>query len=785
MSLIKLINACLLYAFTILFPFFNILCQNTGNPQNEAGRWEKDSLRAIELLQLGDEEFEKNEIESGIEYYLRAANIFTQIKDEKNLKKAYYSIAGSYYVIEAYDKAAEYYLEIYQLEKDNSDVSAKIRILEYLSVTYLKMNEYDLSEKYYVELMLIYKTMDDVNNTIRILFNIAAIHNKLNQFERSISLNNEILSLYEEQKDTAAMSDILNNIGNDYLHIKDYNKAVDSFRRSIYFAEKAGLKDSDIADLFINLGICYQNTEDYQNSIYYLNRALKIRESEKRECEAAELRNIISLLYYYKGDLYNAGVFSQNSISSARLCTNKTLLRDCYNTYSKILKAGNDHINALNYYELYLKINDSLLLEQRMKDHELSNKRIAIEKTEKELKLKLADENLKDLELKRLRLEQEKQAQELVLLRREKELELSEKERLKQAYELTIKKHEEEIQKVKIKDLEQQKALQASELKRKEAEEKERINEIRLLETENERAKEARKRAVWMEVLISIIAILLFTGFLVTRKKNTILASQKKEIEEKNAAITDSIIYAEKIQSAVLPPPDFMKDSFDDYFILLKPRDIVSGDFYWGMKKDGISIITAADCTGHGVPGAFMSMLGMAFLNEIVNNTDNLSTDIILNELRKNVKSALRQTGQEGETKDGMDIAICTVDYGSNTLQFSGAFNPLFYVKDKELLLVKGDRMPIGIHQTKEAPFTRHVIDIKKGDTFYIFSDGYVDQFGGPEGKKIKLKRFQEIILENYKKPMDEQKQILDKIFIDWQGDQEQIDDVLVIGVRI
>ncbi len=462
MSLIKLINACLLYAFTILFPFFGILCQNTGNPKNEAGRGEKDSLQAIELLELGDEEFEKNGIESGIEYYLRAANIFTHIKDEKNLKKAYYSIAGSYYVIEAYDKAAEYYMQIYQLEKDKSDASAKIRILEYLSVTYLKMNEYDLSEKYYVELMLLYKAMGDVNNNIRILFNLAAIHNKLNQFEKSISINNEILSLYEEQKDTAAMSDILNNTGNDYLYIKDYNKAVESFRRSIYFAEKAGLKDSDIADLFINLGICYQNIEDYQNSIYYLNRALKIRESEKRECEGAELRNIIALLYYYKGDLYNAGVFSQNSISSARLCTNKTLLRDCYNTYSKILKAGNDHINALNYYELYLKINDSLLLEQRMKDHELSNKRIAIEKTEKELKLKLADENLKDLELKRLRLEQEKQAQELILLRREKELEISEKERLKQAYELKIKQHGEEIQKVKIKDLEQQKALQAS-----------------------------------------------------------------------------------------------------------------------------------------------------------------------------------------------------------------------------------------------------------------------------------------------------------------------------------
>ncbi len=785
MNPVKLKNTCLLYVFVIVFPLTGIFGQDTNNPQYKVPDAENDSLKAIEFLNLGDRHFADNEIEPAIGYYLRAANIFARAEDDKNLKTAYYRIAGSYYVIEAYDKAAEYYHEIYTIEKDKPDPGSRIRILEYMSVTFAKMNEYEQSKTYYNELLSVYKAKGDLNNTIRILSNLAGIHKKLKEYGKSISLNNEILALYEGQKDTAAMSDILNNIGNNYMFIKDYDKAVESFRRSVYFAEKAGMKDSDIADLFINLGICYQNMQDYQNSIYFLAKALKIRESEKKECEVAQLRNIISLLYYYKGDLYNAGVFSQNSIPSARLCPDKTLLRDCYNTYSKILKAGNDHINALNYYESYLKINDSLLLEQRLKDHELSNKRIDIEKTEKELKLQLADENLKDLELKRLRLEQEKQAQELVLLKREKELELSEKERLKQAYELAIKKHEEEIQKVKIKDLEQQKALQSSELKRKEAEEKERINEIKLLETENERQKEARKRAVWMEILIAIIAILLFTGFIITRKKNTVLASQKKEIEEKNAAITDSIKYAEKIQTAVLPPPDFMKDYFDDYFILFKPRDIVSGDFYWGTKKDGLSIVTAADCTGHGVPGAFMSMLGMAFLNEIVNNTDKPSTDLILNELRKNVKSALRQTGQEGETKDGMDIAICIVDYRNKTLQFSGAFNPLFLVKDNELIQVKGDRMPIAIHQKAEIPFTRHNIDIEKGDTFYIFSDGYVDQFGGPEGKKIKLKRLQEIVLENYAKPMDEQKQILEDIFTDWQGDQEQIDDVLVMGVRI
>ena len=196
-------------------------------------------------------------------------------------------------------------------------------------------------------------------------------------------------------------------------------------------------------------------------------------------------------------------------------------------------------------------------------------------------------------------------------------------------------------------------------------------------------------------------------------------------------------------------------------------------------------MIVAADCTGHGVPGAFMSMLGTAFLNEIVADMEYPESHHILDQLRMNVIEAMRQTGEEGEAKDGMDIALCVLDYDKMRLQFSGAFNPLYYIKDNELLAIKADRMPIGIHQKEVAGFTKNEIELKPGECFYLFSDGYIDQFGGPEGKKLKNKLFQELLLANHHRSMTEQKEILEKTFDDWKRGFDQIDDVLVMGIRM
>ncbi len=270
----------------------------------------------------------------------------------------------------------------------------------------------------------------------------------------------------------------------------------------------------------------------------------------------------------------------------------------------------------------------------------------------------------------------------------------------------------------------------------------------------------------------------------VVAQKNQI-EQQRDEIVKKNQDITDSIEYASKIQNAVLPKSEFTDKVLPEYFVFYRPRDIVSGDFYWIDQKDGFLIVIAADCTGHGVPGAFMSMLGVSLLNEIVNKHETTQANEILNELRDEVKHTLRQTGEEGEAKDGMDIALTVLDLGNMKMQYAGAYNPLYLFRDGELIQYKADRMPIGIYVREKPTFTNHEIDIQKGDTFYVFSDGFQDQFGGEDGSKFKAKRLKDVLASIQDKPMAEQKRILDRTFDEWKGDHEQLDDVILIGVRI
>ena len=305
-----------------------------------------------------------------------------------------------------------------------------------------------------------------------------------------------------------------------------------------------------------------------------------------------------------------------------------------------------------------------------------------------------------------------------------------------------------------------------------------------------------RQRVIIFSV-IGIAVIILGFGFITYRqyqakkKANILLEEQNIEIKQQRdqifqqkQEITDSIEYASRIQDAVLPR-DMILNKLQDHFILFKPRDIVSGDYYWMTQKDGKTVILAADCTGHGVPGAFMSMLGISFMNEIVNKSDMTQPNEILNKLRDNVVNSLHQTGEEGETQDGMDLALCVINNNKSKLQYSGAYNPLFLIRDDKLTEYKPDKMPIGIYKEKTGSFTNHEIDIREGDIFYMFSDGYVDQFGGPKAKKFMARKFKDLLLSIFHKPMKEQKEILDNILEDWKGEIDQIDDILVMGFKI
>jgi serine phosphatase RsbU (regulator of sigma subunit) len=263
------------------------------------------------------------------------------------------------------------------------------------------------------------------------------------------------------------------------------------------------------------------------------------------------------------------------------------------------------------------------------------------------------------------------------------------------------------------------------------------------------------------------------------------ITQQRDQLSVKNKEINDSIFYARNIQEALLPEENQFEKNLPDHFILFKPRDIVSGDFYWIKQIRKEVIFTAADCTGHGVPGAFMSMLGMSFLNEIVQDNKKLQPNQILNELREQVKTALKQESEETKSKDGMDMALVKLNTDTLNLEFAGAYNPLYIIRNGKLIVYKADRMPIGAQVKEENTFTNQKIKLQQGDILYMFSDGYPDQFGGPNNKKFTKKRFKELLIEISNKSLHEQKRLLDQKHKDWMGQNTQLDDILIIGVKI
>ncbi|MHC1703664.1 MAG: SpoIIE family protein phosphatase [Tenuifilaceae bacterium] len=309
-------------------------------------------------------------------------------------------------------------------------------------------------------------------------------------------------------------------------------------------------------------------------------------------------------------------------------------------------------------------------------------------------------------------------------------------------------------------------------------------------------------RTVWaiigyiiIAILVIVISVKFYTRKLeadkkrlegIVKERTAEVVSQKIEIEHKNKEITDSIVYAKRIQEALLPVKNQIEVPNLELFVFFRPKDIVSGDFYFirQIPATNTLIATAADCTGHGVPGAFMSMLGISFLNELIAKQDILHSDEILNLLRLQVIASLNPKGLHYETKDGMDISLVVYNYETNHLEFSGANNPLYYFHNGEFTEIKANKMPVGLHERCGELFQRNEITPEPGDIIYLFSDGFIDQFGGENGKKYLSKNFKEFLMGIHQKPMQEQEQLIAAESTRWRGNIDQIDDQVVMGIR-
>lgn len=496
-----------------------------------------------------------------------------------------------------------------------------------------------------------------------------------------------------------------------------------------------------------NLGVLHRNHKQYDSAEVYFLKALKGSEETQTGSQVASNLNSLGVMYQETGKIDLAIKTYEKAIEIKRgLKGRDGAVATSLNNLAEVYLENKQAEKAIKLLE------EALSLSEKSKD--LRVKLSVLEQFNKYFKIK------------------PNPARQLVML--------------KEIVELQEKIYNSEISD----QMSRLEAVYQNEKKSKEiAEEKLKNN---TLQKDIEHKNRERNIFIVGTVLLLILLMVAFRMYLEVRKvnkvlntKNEVINNQKTIVEHQNKEIIDSINYAQRIQQAILPSSEDFEKTVGGAFVFFKPKDIVSGDFYWCCEKNGYVFYAVVDCTGHGVPGGFMSMLATSFLSEIIIEKSIVEPAEILNNLKDKIVVSLKQKGVSGENRDGMDMNICRLDRNRNQLVVGAANNPVWIKRGEEIIVVKADKIPVGYSDAIDKKFTQQTIEIKTGDLIYSFTDGYADQFGGPAGKKFKYKQLLDLFISISGKSMEEQKEALASLFMTWKGALEQVDDVCVIGVKV
>lgn len=575
---------------------------------------------------------------------------------------------------------------------------------------------------------------------------VGAFYSDMGYAERAVEFHLKAIRLY------AFLPDAKIGLGNAYLNIArvynsmgDYEKTIEYDLQALpLFKQKSYYKG--LATLYGNLGLVYSLKLDIDSAIHYYTKSLALNTNLKDSINIARLYFQLGYMWHRKKLESRADEYIQRSIA--------------------ILLRNNSEYNLIS---AYAALGDTKKEQGKIDE--------AIDAYRKSLVYALKSGQATDIKGNYFELYQ--------LYEKKGDTEQAYFYfKLYVRYKDTVMS-EDNLNKIKLTEAKYENKNKQKEIERLQL-------ETRNKQLEAEKQKWLRNAFVFMLLLAVLSVIILNKQSQERRKNNLILEKKNKLISEQNKDITDSINYAQKIQQALLPSSESIRNLFPNSFIFFQPRNVVSGDFYWASAHKDSAIIAAVDCTGHGVPGAFMSMIGNTLLNQIVNESEIIRPAEILFHLCDEVIKSLKQTGASGESRDGMDIALCTLKPLSKTaenrnylLEFSGANNPLIVIKQGVLTEYKGDKQPIGIYSGTPKPFSSLSLELESGDLIYLYSDGYADQFGGPQNKKFKYSQLKELLVTIAKLPMHDQCERLKTQFENWKANNEQVDDVLVIGIKI
>jgi tetratricopeptide (TPR) repeat protein len=676
--------------------------------------------------------------EKAIKQTEKGLKISESIADKEGIGAAYMNLGTIYQNLGESDKAIENFEKSLKIFESLTDKKSAATILYNIGDVY-KFTDAKKAEEYY-QRSLDYRT--EINNTEGIAFcyvGFGEICRNNGEILKAIDYYNKALKILEASNNTGSMAEVYNNLGGTYMLQGDNDKGLEYFKKALKYFE-ANADTFSVATGLNNIGTIYFNKKNYLLAEQYYTKSLRIREKINDK----------------KGIAY-----SYSALCSINTVAEKYAIADeyCHRSLQMAIEVGDEALEAtantklVQFYLPQGKINEAY--KYGMQGLALSKKLQFPAYIREAAKYMAAVYVKKNDPAKAL-----------------------------ETYSLYIQ----------MKDSVTNKSTRTASLRSQLNYEYEKKEAVLVEQQEKERIiaeEKARQQKIiiWSIIgglsLTLIFAIIIFNRLKLTRQQKQIIEHQKHEVEEKHKEITDSINYAERIQRSFLATKEILNENLKDHFVFFQPKDVVSGDFYWACKlsNNNFALVTA-DSTGHGVPGAIMSILNISCLENAVKAGVTQASEI-LDHTRINIIERLKKDGSAEGGKDGMDASLICFDFNNNQLSYAAANNPVWVIRNNEIIELPCDKMPVGKHDKDKTPFTQHNFDLIKEDMVYTLTDGMPDQFGGPKGKKFMYKKLKELLIKISNEPMAKQKQILTEALQNWKGNLEQVDDVCVIGVRV
>ncbi len=672
-------------------------------------------------------------------------------------------------------------------------------IYQKLAVSNYYLAQLNRAVEYAQKGIKISKSYNNLESEANLANIIASSLKRKGELDTAIHYFNRIVEIAKELNDKRQLLIAYNNLANIYGDRGNNPKALDYYLLTLQVADETGYKGAK-AVIYNNIAIVYYTLKDYPETIKYLKKSLKIAREMNSRSNIANALNNIGELYLKQDSLQKSLSYYNEAKPIIKKIKDKLLLVDCFRGKAEVFSKLNVNDSARIYYLRALKLAEEAGADESLAKTYLGLSRFYADEGQYQKSSGFSQKALKIAnDLGQVDIIRESAA---VLHETSAKL-----HRYKNAYKylsLYTKMNDSLLSADNTKEVTQLQMQYQYDKEKQQRETRERVIELK---RQRAMAKERNIRNTFIGafIFVLLIVVLAVRHSRQKHRANQQLSLQKAEIEEKNEEmhqlmsevsrqkdeiesshnkITDSIRYARRIQTALFPLSDYIQEHISDHFVLYEPLEIVSGDFYWFEKVHNHILLAVADCTGHGVPGAMMSMLGISYLNEMARQPHITEPNQVLEGLRRKVKRSLHQTGDVRESRDGMDIAFVDINLDTSTLTFSGANNPLILIRDGKMTEFKPDRQPISVYHD-EKPFTNKQISLQKNDVFYLFSDGFRDQFQGDTGKKYGKKHFRELLLALHDKTMQKQKYLMQRELYDWmQHKTNQLDDILVAGFR-